>query len=113
MYLFAHNFERTFYGSAGRYESDGFRIWGKVRPVSRMVETGDKNVFVSEHPFGDGRVGVVLVNNSRNGFDGAVKIRDGWAVVGALTDDPALAKWDDGRLTLAPCSGVLLMVKNQ
>ena len=110
VFLFAHNFERTFYGSAGRYELDGFRIWGKVRSVSRIVETNDKNVFVSEHPFGDGRVGVVLVNNSRTGFDGAATVCDGWSVADALTDDPALAKWSGDRLTLAPCAGILLMV---
>ena len=113
MYLFAHNFERTFYGSAGRYESDGFRIWRKVRPVSRIVETNDKNVFVSEHPFGDGRVGIILVNNSRTGFDGALKVRDGWTVVEAFADDPELAKRDGDRLALEPCAGVLLVVKKK
>ena len=113
VYLFAHNFERAFYGSAGRYESDGFRIWRKVRPVSRIVETNDKNVFVSEHPFGDGRVGIILVNNSRTGFDGALKVRDGWAVVEAFADDPELAKRDGDRLALEPCAGVLLEVKKK
>ena len=111
VYLFAHNFERTFYGNVGRYESDGFRIWGKVCSVSRIVETNDKNVLVSEHPFADGRVGVILVNNSRNGFEGAVKVRDGWDVDESLTDDPALARWSGSKLTLAPCSGILLMLE--
>ena len=104
VYLFAHNFERTFYGSAGRYESDGFRIWGKVCPVSRIVETGDKNVFVSEHPFGDGRVGVILVNNSRTPFDGELAVRKGWnlAKCGA-----------DNRLTLSGNAGILLIVEGK
>ena len=38
-------------------------------------------------------------------------LMDGWRVASVLTDDPAAAKWEDGRLSLAPCSGVLLMAE--
>ena len=114
VYLFAHNFERTFYDGTGRYESDGFRIWAKVRPVSRIVETNDRNVFVSEHPFGGGRVGVILVNNSRNGFEGKIGLRDGWTVSESVSDDPARAKLEGGnRLSLSDNSGVLLIVEKK
>ena len=112
VYLFVHNFERTFYDGTGRYESDGFRIWAKVRPVSRIVETDDRNVFVSEHPFADGRVGVVLVNNSRAGFEGKVRLRGGWTVAESFADDPSRAKFGDGnRLSLPGNCGILLVVE--
>ena len=110
VFLFVHNFERTFYESAGRYESDGCRIWAKVLPVSRVVETNDRNIFVSEHPFGDGRVGVILVNNSRDRFEGKVKLCDGWTVHDSATDDLSCAKFGDGnRLALSGNAGILLI----
>ena len=112
VYLFAHNFERTFYESAGRYESDGFRVWAKVFPVSRIVETNDRNVFVSEHPFADGRVGVMLVNNSRTAFDGEVSVNERWEVVDSIVDDASVARWGEGnRLTISGNAGILLIVK--
>ena len=111
--LSIHNFEKTFYGSAGRYESDGFRIWAKVRPVSRIVETGEKNVFVSEHAFDGGRIGVVLVNNSSVPYDGRPTVAEGWRVTDAATDAPELAKFKDGRLSLGVNCGILLTVERK
>ena len=114
VYLSVHNFERTFYACAGRYESDGCRIWEKVLSVSRIVKTDSKNVFVSEHPFDDGRVGVILVNNSRTGFEGKVGVSEGWSVSGSFTDNPDRAKFvgKDG-LSLSGNSGILLIVEKK
>ena len=111
VYLSIHNFEKTFYESAGRYEGDAWRIWAKVCPIDRLVDTGEKNVFSSEHDFGDGRVGVLLVNNSSATYDGALAIREGWRVVSTLTDDADAAKLADMALTLAPCAGILLLLE--
>ena len=114
VYLSVHNFERIFYDCAGRYESDGCRIWTKVLSVSRIVKTDSRNVFVSEHPFDDGRVGVILVNNSRTGFEGKVGVSEGWSVSGSFTDNPDCAKFvgKDG-LSLSGNSGILLIVEKK
>ena len=111
VYVFAHNFEKGFYGSAGKYEGDAWKVWAKVCPVKSLLSTDDKNVFVSEHCFGGGRCGLLVVNNSGKPYSGAPALMDGWRVASVLTDDPAAAKWEDGRLSLAPCSGVLLMAE--
>ena len=111
VYVFAYNFEKTCYAASGKYEGDAWKVWAKVLPVERIAKAGDKNVFVSEHCFGEGRCGLLVVNNSGRPYAGAPVLKDGWRVNKALTDEPALAKWGDGKLTLAPCSGVLLMVE--
>lgn len=114
VYLSIHNFEKSLYAGSGGYEGDAWKIWAMVRPVSRIVETGDKNVFVSEHHFADGRVGAIIVNNSRTPFDGAVSVRKGWSVIGSTTDDAALARWGDGnRLRLSGNAGILLVLERK
>ena len=114
VYLSIHNFEKSLYAGSGGYEGDAWKIWSKVYPVSRIVETGDKNVFVSEHRFADGRVGAILVNNSRTVFDGVVSVRKGWNVVGSTTDDAVLARWGDGnRLRLSGNAGILLVLERK
>lgn len=114
VYLSVHNFEKSLYAGSGGYEGDAWKIWAMVRPVSRIVETGDKNVFVSEHHFADGRVGAILVNNSRMPFEGAVSVREGWSVAGSTTDDAALARWGDGnRLRLSGNAGTLLVLEEK
>ena len=111
VYVFIHNFEKTYYGAAGKYEGDAWKVWAKVCPVNRLVQTGNKNVFVSEHCFGGGRCGVVVVNNGGRTYSGTPQLWKNWRVTRALTDDPDLAKWEDGKLTLAPCAGILLMAE--
>ena len=111
VYVFAFPFEKTYYGAAGKYEGDAWKVWAKVRPVNRLVQTGDKNVFVSEHCFGGGRCGVAVVNNGGRTYSGTPQLWKNWRVTRALTDDPNLAKWEDGKLTLAPCAGILLMAE--
>ena len=114
VYLSIHNFEKSLYAGAGGYEGDAWKIWSTVRPVSRIVRTGDKNVFVSEHHFADGRVGAILVNNSRTAFDGVVSVRGGWNITGSTTDDAALAVWDGGnRLKLSGNAGILLVLERK
>ena len=111
VYLCIHNFEKTFYESAGRYEGDARKIWRKVCPVDRLVETDNKNVFASEHDFGDGRVGVIVVNNSSTAYEGHLTILEGWRISSTLTDDADAAKLAGTALTLAPCSGILLLLE--
>ena len=114
VYLSIHNFEKSLYAGSGGYEGDAWKIWAMVRPASRIVGTGDKNVFVSEHRFADGRVGAILVNNSRTVFDGVVSVRKGWNVVGSTTDDAVLARWGDGnRLRLSGNAGILLVLERK
>lgn len=113
VYVFIHNFEKTYYGAAGKYEGDAWKIWAKVRPVNRILKTGDKNVFVSEHCFGGGRCGVLVVNNGAQAYDGTPEIWKNWRVRRAVTDDPTAAKWSDGRLLLAPNAGILLLTAKE
>ena len=112
VYLCIHNFEKTFYEGAGCYESDAWKIWAKVCPVERLVKTDEKNIFVSEHAFDDGRIGVILVNNAGIGYDGELALRDGWRVSSALTDDPAATTFAPGNcLSLSANAGIMLMME--
>ena len=111
VYLCIHNFEKTFYESAGRYEGDAWKIWAKVCSVERIFAANDKNVFVSEHFFDNGHCGILAVNNGASVYAAVPALRGGWLVTKALTDDPELAKWEDGTLTLAPCAGILLLAE--
>ncbi len=111
VYVFVHNFEKTYYGAGGKYEGDAWRIWAKVCQVEPLLSAGDKNVFVSEHCFGGGRCGLLVVNNSGRAYSGTPTLKNGWHVAGAITDAPESAKWEDGKLTLAPCAGILLMAE--
>ncbi len=109
VFLCIHNFEKTFYESAGRYESDAWKIWAKVRPVDRIPTIDNPNVFVSEHHFDNGRCGILIVNYGGRVYDGTPTLRDGWIVADTITDEPESAKWECGKLTLAPCAGILLL----
>ena len=111
VYVFAHNFEKTGYATSGKYEGDAWKVWEKVRPIERLLAVGEKNVFVSEHCFDSGRCGLLVVNNSGHPYAGMSALRKGWHVNQAITDDPELAKWEGGKLALAPCSGILLMAE--
>ena len=113
VYVLIHNFEKTTCSQAGAFEGEGWKIWAKVRPVRRLLKTGMQNLFVSEHHFGDGRCGLVLVNNSRNPYSGRPALAAGWKVESALADDPVLARWFDGQLELGGHTGMLLIVGRQ
>lgn len=113
VYVFAHNFEKTFYESAGHYESDAWNIWAKFCPVERIVESGAGDLFVSEHFFDDRHCALLAVNNGTRPYSAAPTLRDGWRVTSSLTDDPESANWAGGILSLAPCSGMLLMAEKK
>lgn len=110
VYVFIHNFEKTSYGASGKYEGDAWRVWAKVRPVNRILKTGVANVFVSEHCFGGGRCGVVVVNNRDVPYEGTPEIWKNWRVRRVVVEDPANASFIDGKLKITPCAGVLLFM---
>ena len=109
--LCIHNFEKTFYEGAGRYESDAWKIWRKVCPVERILTIDNPDVFVSEHHFDDGRCGILIVNNTDCAYSDTPALRDCWRVSSAITDDADAAKLADTTLTLAPCAGILLLLE--
>jgi len=111
VYVFAHAFEKSYYAASGKYAGDGWKVWSLVRPTNRLLKTGEKNIFVSEHCFGGGRCGVVVVNNSGKPYAGRPEIWKNWSVRKAITDNPSLASWQDGELKLAPNAGILLMAE--
>ena len=113
VYLCAHNFEKTFYESAGRYDGDAWKAWAAACPVRRLLSVGDGDVLVSEHRFGDGRVGLVAVNCGARPCNAPAALPDGWRFVDAVTDDPDAAAWRDGTLFLAPCAGILLLAEKR
>ncbi len=113
VYVFAYPFEKTFYGTAGKYASDAYRIYQIVRPVTRLLRTGSRDVTVSEHCFGGGRCGVVVVNNGETPYSAVPELLPKWHVVRSYTDAPALAGWADGKLSLAPNSGILLWMEKE
>ena len=81
-------------------KSDGFAVFeAEVKPwLDKALE-----MF--------GRCGVLVVNNGARTYSGTPQLWKNWRVTRALTDDPAAAKWEDGKLTLAPCAGILLMAE--
>jgi len=111
VYVFAHDFEKTFASAAGRFEGAAWRIWATVCPVKRLLTTDRPNLFVSEHFFADGRCGLVLVNNDPKPYAGTPALAPGWKVTRSLTDDPSLARWQDGQLELAGNAGLFLMAE--
>lgn len=113
VYTLSVPMEARLYKMAGKYATDAYRVYKLVRPVTRLVETGARDVTVTEHCFGGGRCGVVVVNNSPAPYAGTPKLLAKWRVVQALTDDAARAKWTDGRLELGANSGILLMMEKE
>ena len=103
--------EAIFYRTPGKYATDACRIYGIVKPVPRLVNTGARDVIATEHRFPDGRCGVVVVNESATPYDGRPVLSEGWRVTAALTDDAEQATWSNGRLRLGPTSGILLMTE--
>ena len=103
--------EAIFYRTPGKYATDACRIYGIVKPVPRLVNTGVRDVIATEHRFPDGRCGVVVVNESATPYDGRPVLSEGWRVTAALTDDAEQATWSNGRLRLGPTSGILLMTE--
>ena len=54
---------------------------------------------------------MVVVNNGGRVYSGMPRLWKDWRVTHAITDDSDLAKWEGGRLSLAPCAGILLMAE--
>ena len=94
--------------AAGGFNGEAYRIWQLVCPVTRLVETGVRDVNASEHFFNAAKCVVVVVNNGAAAYEASPKIAAGWKVVAAQTDRPDLATRKDGRLHLAPASGLVL-----
>lgn len=103
--------ESILYSKAGGFSKDAYKVYGLVAPTLQLIRTGVRDVTATEHYFDDGQCGVVVVNNSPAPYVGTPKVEGGWAVKTAFTDDPSLAKWERGQLTLGPNSGILLMTE--
>ena len=105
--------EARLYKMAGKYATDAYKIYELVAPTWKLLKTGSRDVVATEHCFGGGRCGVVVVNNSPVPYAGTPEIAKGWTVRRALTDAPELAKWQDGKLELGPNAGILLMTAKE
>ena len=95
----------------GGFESDAWRYYATACPKKLLVEDGARDVTVSEHPFADGTVAVILVNKSSRPHSSKPAIASGWTVAGSLTDDASAAGWKDGALRLDGNAGILLMLR--
>ncbi|MCQ2392055.1 MAG: hypothetical protein MJ240_11585 [Kiritimatiellae bacterium] len=111
VYLLARPLALAANARVGGFDSNSWRYYAKVCPKKLMVEDGVRDVTVSEHPFGETRVGVILVNNSTTPYAAKPTVAEGWRVVSAHTDDPVAAEWKDGALRLAGNAGILLMLE--
>ena len=109
VYSLAFPIESILYRSSGKFASDAYRIYEAVAPVWKLLKTGSRDVIVTEHCFGGGHCGVVVINESPTPYSGTPEIAKGWKVSAALTDDPERAKWADGKLELGANAGILLM----
>ena len=113
VYTLVAPLESALYRSAGKFASDAYRLYETVAPVWKLVKTGSRDVVATEHCFGGGKCGVVVVNDSATPYAGTPEIAKGWTVTSALTDDPSQAKWTDGKLELGPNAGMLLMTEKR
>lgn len=113
VYTFVAPFEAIFYRTAGSFACDAYRLYEIVNPVWKLLKTGARDVIATEHCFGGGRCGVVVVNNSPMPYSGTPQIAKGWKILRALTDDSEMAKWTDGKLDLGPNAGILLMAAKE
>lgn len=111
VYTLAVPLEARLYKMSGKFASDAYRIYQTVCPGWRVLKTGSRDVVATEHCFGGGKCGVVIVNNSPVPYSGKPEMAENWKVVSALTDDAEKAKWTDGTLELAGNSGILLMTE--
>lgn len=103
--------ESRLYRAAGKYASNAYRIYNLVLDPWRVLRTHSRDVIATEHCFGGGKCGIVVVNNSPEPYSGKPELAAGWRIVSALTDDSEKAKWSDGTLDLAGNSGILLMTE--
>lgn len=103
--------EKRVYAREGGFATDAWRVYASVLPRKLLVEEDSPSVTESEHLFADGRVAVILVNNSLTPFKGHVRVADGWRVTTTLTDRHDLSTCKDGRLTLGTNAGILLMLE--
>lgn len=108
VYTLTMPMESDLYKSARKFASDAHRIYGIVAPTHQLLKTGSRDVIATEHCFGGGRCGVVIVNNSPKSYEAKPTLADGWEVESALTDDPSAAAWTDGTLRLDGNAGILL-----
>ena len=113
VYALAMPMEASLSRKAGGFASDAYRVYGLVAPTWQLVRTGSRDVTATEHCFGGGRCGVVVVNNSAKPYAGTPAIAKGWRVLRALTDDPELSGWSAGKLELGPNAGILLMAAKE
>jgi len=113
VYTLACPLEARLYKTAGKYETDASRIYSLVTSPWRVMRTHSRDVVTTEHCFGGGKCGVVVVNNSPKPYAGTPELAANWRVTDALTDDGEKAKWTDGRLELAGNSGILLMTEKK
>lgn len=111
VYTLVAPMEKLFYRTSGRFASDAYRVYETVRPVWKLAKTHSRDVTATEHCFGGGKCGVVIVNNSAARYAGTPEIATGWTVTDALTDDAEMAKWQDGKLELGPNAGILLIAE--
>ena len=113
VYLLARPISRRALDQEGGFDSDLWKYYARVCPKQTIVRTGLRDVMASEHPFEDGSVGVVIVNNASDRKTFSSEIAEGWTVASTLTDDAAAAVWSDGRLTLDGNAGLLLILRKK
>lgn len=113
VYLLSRPLAAAANNKTGGFDSDAWKYYARVCPKRLLVENRVRDVTISEHPFADGSVGVVLVNNAATRVATTPKVADGWSVASALTDDADAATWADGELRLDGNAGILLLLKKE
>ena len=103
--------ERICLAKTGLFEGEAHRLYELLVPKRRVVGSGNGKLIVTEHPFADGRLACVLVNNTPEPMDEALTLADGWRVTGQFSDLPAARLAADGRVSLPGGAGLLLTLE--
>ena len=102
VYTLAFPLEARLLESAGTFERGAYRLYERMFPVRRLFRPELETLLCSEHPFGDGRVALLLTNDSDRAVEQAFPL----AVREQYSDGPD-AEISGGVLRLGPNAGLL------
>lgn len=110
VYTLSFPLERLCMEQVGMFETDAWKLYRTFLSKELVVSSGNNKLIATEHPFEDGRLACVLVNNSSEAMCEQLELASGWRVVSSHSDLSS-ARYADGCVELPGTSGILLMLE--